>query len=268
LLDMRYEGSARRSQTYKKTLVDKIWNFFSSVKVGVILIVLTLIASIIGTIFPQEINLSGAVDIEKYYSDQYGWIGKVYYFLGFHRLYQSWWYILLVASIGVSLVICSLDRAIPLYRALKNQRVKRHESFLRRQRIYNRQEGRLDEEQFHKITERLKKNGYKIRVEDGDLFAEKGRFSRWGPYINHIGLIIFLFGLMFRNVPGIYVNESLWITEGDTRVIPGTNKEYYLENHRFIVEFYDESDREVYKKALEERGAIIKNFQANVTLYR
>src|SRR5690606_11430197 len=58
------------------------------------------------------------------------------------------------------------------------------------------------------------------------------------------------------------------ITEGDTRVIPGTNKEYYLENHRFIVEFYDESDREVYKKALEERGAIIKNFQANVTLYR
>lgn len=268
LLDMRYEGSARRSQTYKKTLVDKIWNFFSSVKVGVILIVLTLIASIIGTIFPQEINLSGAVDIEKYYSDQYGWIGKVYYFLGFHRLYQSWWYILLVASIGVSLVICSLDRAIPLYRALKNQRVKRHESFLRRQRIYNRQEGRLDEEQFHKITERLKKNGYKIRVEDGDLFAEKGRFSRWGPYINHIGLIIFLFGLMFRNVPGIYVNESLWITEGDTRVIPGTNKEYYLENHRFIVEFYDESDREVYKKALEERGAIIKNFQANVTLYQ
>ena len=103
LLDMRYEGSARRSQTYKKTLVDKIWNLFSSVKVGVILIVLTLIASIIGTIFPQEINLSGAVDIEKYYSDQYGWIGKVYYFLGFHRLYQSWWYILLVAYPSVFL---------------------------------------------------------------------------------------------------------------------------------------------------------------------
>ena len=73
---------------------------------------------------------------------------------------------------------------------------------------------------------------------------------------------------MFRNVPGIYVNESLWITEGDIRVIPGTNKEYYLENHQFIVEFYDESDGEVYQKAIEEKGAIIKNFQANVTLYR
>ena len=45
LLDMRYEGSARRSQTYNKTIIDKIWNFFSSVKVGVWLIVITLIAS-------------------------------------------------------------------------------------------------------------------------------------------------------------------------------------------------------------------------------
>ena len=37
LVDMRYEGSARRSQTYNKTIIDKIWNFFSSVKVGVVI---------------------------------------------------------------------------------------------------------------------------------------------------------------------------------------------------------------------------------------
>lgn len=35
LLDMKYEGSARRSQTYNTTIVDKVWNFFSSVKVGI-----------------------------------------------------------------------------------------------------------------------------------------------------------------------------------------------------------------------------------------
>lgn len=28
LADMRYEGSARRSQTYNKTIIDKVWNFF------------------------------------------------------------------------------------------------------------------------------------------------------------------------------------------------------------------------------------------------
>ena len=40
LVDMRYEGSARRSQTYNKTIVDKVWNFFSSVKVGIFLIII------------------------------------------------------------------------------------------------------------------------------------------------------------------------------------------------------------------------------------
>ena len=40
--------------------------------------------------------------------------------------------------IGISLVICSLDRVVPLYKALKAQRVTRHEGFLKRQtRIWN-----------------------------------------------------------------------------------------------------------------------------------
>ena len=39
LLNMRYEGTARRSQTYRKSFIDKVWSFFSSVKVGVWLIV-------------------------------------------------------------------------------------------------------------------------------------------------------------------------------------------------------------------------------------
>ena len=129
VVDMRYEGTARRSQTYKKTPIDKIWNFFSSVKVGVWLILITLIASALGTIFPQEMYIDRTIPAEQYYKDTYGTLGTIYYTLGFHNLYSSWWYMLLVASIGISLVICSLDRFVPLYRALKTQRVDRHEGF-------------------------------------------------------------------------------------------------------------------------------------------
>ena len=136
LVDMRYEGSARRSQTYNKTIVDKVWNFFSSVKVGIFLIIITLIASALGTIFPQEMYIPSTVLTSDYYREQYGVLGQLYYELGFHNLYSSWWYLLLIASIGVSLVICSLDRVIPLYRALKNQRVTRNEGFLKRQRLF------------------------------------------------------------------------------------------------------------------------------------
>ncbi len=268
LLDMRYEGSARRSQTYKKTIIDKIWNFFSSVKVGVALIIITLIASIIGTILPQEGNISIQGAISDYYEEHYGAFGKIYYLLGFHHLYSSWWYLLLIASIGASLVICSLDRVIPLYKALKNQRVTRNVNFLNRQRLYNNSEIKLTDNDLQIFKKHLKKKHYKIREENGNILAEKARFSRWGPYINHIGLIIFLAGAMLRFVPGLYVNEALWIKEGETLVIPGTDKEYYLTNHQFIMEVYDESDGEVFKAALKEKGGVVKNYQSNVTLYK
>ena len=67
-----------------------------------------------------------------------------------------------------------------------------------------------------------------MKVEDGNVLAEKGRFSRWGPYVNHIGLIIFLFGVMLRSLPSMYVDEALWLRDGEMKEIPGTEGQYYL----------------------------------------
>ncbi|MGG2015935.1 cytochrome c biogenesis protein ResB [Bacillus sp. S10(2024)] len=269
LLDMRYEGSARRSITHTKTVVDKIWSFFSSVKVGIWLIVITLIASGIGTIFPQEMYIPPTVTPGEYYEQQYGFLGKLYYQLGFNNLYSSWWYMILVASIGISLVICSLDRVVPLYKALKKQRVTRHPSFLKRQRLYG--TALATKEEIECMKENLKKRKYKIQVEGDNILAEKGRFSRWGPYVNHIGLIIFLFGTMLRFVPGMYVDASLWLREGETKEIPGTDGKYYLKNEKFIKEVYDKSkENEVFNDAIDRVGnkMIAKNFQTNAVLYK
>ncbi|MCM3707728.1 MULTISPECIES: cytochrome c biogenesis protein ResB [Cytobacillus] len=269
LLDMRYEGSARRSQTYNKTIIDKIWNFFSSVKVGVWLIVITLIASAVGTILPQEMYIPPIMPAAEYYEDQYGWIGKLYYDLGFHNLYSSWWYLILIASIGISLVICSLDRVVPLYRALNKQKVSRHESYLQRQRVFGASQPEDTDKAFTMAKEKLKSKKYSIREENGNILAEKGRFSRWGPYVNHVGLIIFLIGGMLRFVPGMYVDKILWIREGETKVIPETNGEYYLKNDSFILEMYDkEKDNEVFGEAIDKAGMVAKNYQSNVTLYK
>ena len=54
VVDMRYDGKAIRSKTYNRSIVDKIWNFFSSVKVGIALIIITLLAASVGTFLPQE----------------------------------------------------------------------------------------------------------------------------------------------------------------------------------------------------------------------
>ncbi|NHM29072.1 cytochrome c biogenesis protein ResB [Neobacillus terrae] len=269
LLDMRYEGSARRSITYNKTIIDKIWNFFSSVKVGVWLIIVTLIASAIGTILPQEMYIPPVMPAEQYYQDQYGWFGKLYYQLGFHNLFSSWWYLVLIASIGVSLVICSLDRVIPLYKALKAQRVTRHEGFLKRQRVFGITKNAQTAATLPLLKQKLEAKRYHVREENGDLLAEKNRFSRWGPYINHIGLIIFLIGAMLRFIPGMYVDKVLWVREGETKVVPETNGKYYITNNKFILQIYDKNkDDQVFGEAIERAGNIPKNYQSNVTLYK
>jgi cytochrome c biogenesis protein len=267
LLDMRYEGSARRSQTYNKTIVDKIWNFFSSVKVGVWLIVITLVASAAGTILPQEMYIPPTMPAEEYYEDQYGWFGKLYYELDFNNLYSSWWYLILIAMIGISLVICSLDRVVPLYKALKAQRVTRHEGFLKRQRLFGISENG-DQDDLALVKQRLKAKRYHVREENGDLLAEKNRFSRWGPYVNHVGLIIFLIGGMLRFVPGMYIDKVLWLREGETKVVPETDGQYYVANEKFILENYDKDKDKTFEAAIDRAGMVVKNYQTNAVLYK
>ncbi|MBY7143463.1 cytochrome c biogenesis protein ResB [Virgibacillus sp. NKC19-3] len=268
LLNMRYDGSARRSQTYNKSIIDKIWSFFSSVKVGVWLIVITLLASAVGSILPQEMYIpedAPTRDPEIFYEDRYGLFGLIFYQLGFHNLYSSWWYIILIALIGVSLVICSLDRFVPLYKALKNQKAKRHETFLNRQRLYSETETVTDEE-IQQVKENLKKQRYHVRDENGHILAEKGRFSRWGPYVNHIGLIIILLAAILRSTSVLYMDEYIWIREGEEAVIPGTEGEYYIENEEFIFETHDEND-ERFSEAIEQEGGMVaSNYQTNVVI--
>ncbi|MED1601431.1 cytochrome c biogenesis protein ResB [Alkalihalophilus marmarensis] len=269
LLNMRYEGVARRSQTYTTTIIDKIWMFFSSVKVGIWLIVLTLVASALGTLFPQEMYIPPTANPSIYYAEEYGYLGEIYYLLGFHNLYSSWWYMLLVAGLGISLIIASLDRVVPLHRALKTQRVTRHANFMKRQRVYGTSSISKEEvdETFSKVRERLENNKYKVSEENGNLVAEKGRFSRWGPYVNHVGLIVFLIGCMLRYFPGMYIDEHVWIREGDQVVVPGTDGQYYIENEQFLLEFYDEDD-ETFGEAIQRGGgAVVSNFQTDAILY-
>lgn len=265
LADMRYDGVAIRSKTHNKSIIDKVWNFFSSVKVGITLIIINLVAASVGTILPQEFYVGVQTDAEKatYYTETYGTFGTLYYELGLSDIYSSWWFQILVLMLGVSIIIASIDRGIPLHKSLKNQRVKRHLSFMKRQRIVA--EGPAGADALILAEEKLKQLNYNVRREDNAIFAERGRFSRYGPYVNHVGLIVFLIGVMLRLLPGFYTDESMWLREGETRAIPGMDG-YFLKNDQFILETYDnQAQGEQLKQGV---NVVAKNFQTDVTLYQ
>lgn len=263
LLEMRYDGVARRSQRANPNFIDRIWNFFSSVKVAVYLIIITLISASLGTIFEQESNFIN-FDPSTFYKNKYGTIGEIYYRLGLSHTYESWWFILLLVMIGASLVICSLDRVLPLYKALSNQKIRKHLEFLTRQKVVY--QGKLTEEGeawVQRAVQPLRKKHYRVHTDGDALLAEKQRFSRWGPYVIHIGLIIFLLAVLFRGLPGLHMDKHYWFPEGETTRIPDTN--LYLKNEKFTVEYYSEDEMsEDFKKT----GKIVpKLYETQAVLY-
>lgn len=270
IVDMRYEGSSRRSQTYKSSIIDKVWNFFSSVKVGIGIIVAVLASSAIGTIFPQKFYVPASTEAEylEYYERLYGTAGTIYYKLGFYDMYNSWWFKILIGMLATSIIIASLDRVVPLYKSLKKQRTRRHPSFMKRQRIYGEGDVEAAADSLSKAEKKLKELRYNVKVEDGALLAEKNRFSRWGPYVNHTGLIIFFAGVLLRGLPGFYVDETMWLREGETRNITGAPG-YVLENRGFTLEMYTKEEAaEVFGEALDRVGMIPKTYQTDVTLFK
>src|SRR5690606_35834433 len=221
-LEMRYDGVARRSQKANPGWIDRIWNFFSSVKIAVWLIVITLLGAMLGTIYPQESSFI-RFDDPNYYKDNYGMAGQIYYALGLSHTYESWWFIGLLVMIGTSLVVCSLDRVLPLYRALSKQQIRKAIPFLTRQKVTYTAD--IDAEPLDwtsRFAEGLRKKRYRVAADGTALLAEKNRFSRWGPYINHIGLIIFLLAVLARSLPGFQLDQYVAVPEGQAVQIPDT----------------------------------------------
>ncbi|TFE29953.1 cytochrome c biogenesis protein ResB [Cohnella luojiensis] len=264
-LEMRYDGVARRSQKANPHFIDRIWNFFSSVKIAVYLIFITLLGASLGTIFQQEstlINLTERSEFAAYYKEEHGTAGVIYHALGLSRTYESWWFVALLVMIGTSLVVCSLDRVLPLYRALARQQIRKHLQFITRQQVVYTGTFEGDREAWlAEFGKQLKRKRYRVWQEDGALLAEKNRFSRWGPYINHIGLIIFLLAVLGRGIPSWHMDQYLSLYEGETRQIPGTN--YYAKNDDFTVDYYSESEL-----ASNQKGTkVVKLYETKARLY-
>lgn len=212
--------------------VDKCWDFFASTKVAAVLIVLIAVASIGGSLIEQENLYQDWRPPAMYYPSRYGefW-GNFYLKTGLTHAYSSVWFATLILMIVVSLIICSLQRLIPLYRVLNRPQVWKLPHFIQRQEVVAETDGTLDE-----MEAKLKKRGYKIIRDRECLYGDKGRLSRYGPYIIHIGLIIVAFAGFAKAIPGWDLSKDVWVPDGETVKVPDTD--FAITNHKFIMELY------------------------------
>ncbi len=190
-------------QGKNKTFVDKIWDFFASIRLAIIIFALISLTSIIGTILEQRVESIKNIQIltrlfsKSLAPDIYNILEK----LGFMDMYHSRWFVGLLILFSANIVICSLDRLPRIWKLVREPIGPLTEEKLRRFPI-NREfvlKGKPDKIK-DDITGIIKRAGFNYiesKEEKGyQFFYQKGNYSRLGIYLTHFSILIILAGAL------------------------------------------------------------------------
>jgi cytochrome c biogenesis protein len=83
---------------------NNFWDFFASVKLALFCFFTLAFASIVGTIIPQN-------ETPVFYIQKYGEkTAEIFRLLNIPDMYNSWWFVSLLAIFSINLIVCSIDR--------------------------------------------------------------------------------------------------------------------------------------------------------------
>jgi cytochrome c biogenesis protein len=262
------ETTAPEPEKPSKDFLDKTWDFFASVPVAVILLFIIAAASVGGTLIPQEGMYSDWRTPSEFYPFRYGpfW-GNLLWKTGMTRMYTSWWFMSLLFMMGASLVICSLERFIPLWKAVQRPNIAPPASFVKHLKSSFEYKPVAGAEPLAPLAAALRAAHYKVVQKDDRIYADKGRWGRWGPYILHVGLIFILAGAMVRVFPGAYMDQFIWVRDGEIAKVPGAN--WFVRNDKFTLETYESGQPKAYKTnavVIEADGTESKEYTISMNL--
>ncbi len=83
---------------------NSFWEFFASVKLALFCFFTLAIASIVGTIIPQN-------ESPDFYIQKYGeTTAEIFRLLNIPDMYNSWWFVSILSLFSINLIVCSIDR--------------------------------------------------------------------------------------------------------------------------------------------------------------
>lgn len=190
--------------------------FLSSMRFAVALLSVLAIASVIGTVLPQNQS-------PQNYVVQFGpfW-AEIFGFLGLYDVYASSWFVLIMVFLVLSTSLC-LWRNTPQYlRDMKNFRQNATAHSLAHMKHTAEISGSLQPEIAEKY---LNLQGFQTKIitrEDGSvmLAAKKGAMNKWGYICAHFALIVICLGGLIDS------NLILKIGMAMGKIVPDTSSVY------------------------------------------
>jgi cytochrome c biogenesis protein len=187
--------------------IDRIWDFFCSLKLTIITLLLLAVTSIIGTVLQQ--NAKPEEYIREYGQSNY----ELFTALQFTDMYHSVWFVGILGLFSVNLICCSIKNFPRAWKFITTPALIAGEGTLNNSA--NRAEFSSKEgvqQLGQRLAAALEKAFAKptLSEENGTLhlFAQKGIYSRFGAYITHLSILIIMLGAIMGTVWGYkaYVN--------------------------------------------------------------
>ena len=199
-------------------------SLFASVQLALFLLFFLAATSIIGTLIPQ--NNPPAFYIERFGQKT----ARLFQLLDIPDMYNSWWFLGLLALFAVNLIVCSADRIPQVVRTLRRDGLGVSPEHLHKFPLHR--EVRRPEPlatATGRVASLLKAHGWNAREAVKDtghfFFAEKGGWTRFGVYVVHCSILVILAGAVIgssavaRKIlhdPSFAFKGSIMLPEGES----------------------------------------------------
>ena len=265
------DAGQTKQQGIVEIVADKVWKFFSSVKLAVVLLIILAVVSVIGTVIQQN---QAPEDYLREYSRA---TVDLFEALGFFDLYHTWWFVLLLLLFTANLTICTLERFPGVWRVvrapLKPMAEEGFKALPFRKELVVKGGAEKAEAAALKVLGAHRFSHLVAREQGATAIAsQKGAYTRLGYILTHISIILIFVGALtgaffgfkgFLNLPEgeasgfVYLrNEPLWdkIMAGlgvsksavvhDPRAgVPAMPLGFYLVLDDFEVDYYTNNGR-------------------------
>ena len=180
----------------------RIYRTLANLRTGVVLLILVVIASALGTFVLQR-PVTEPDKLQAAYSPQtLRWLDR----LTLTDIFHSWWFLSLLALVSLSIIFVSLERFPNAWRFFARP-YRKTDSHFRSANPYKLELPIRNADQGLNAAERaLKKLGWPVErtVDNGQssLYSEKNRFSVMAVYLIHASLLLIFFGGIIDGVFG------------------------------------------------------------------
>ena len=201
----------------------QVLNWLSSLKIAILILLLIAISCAIGTIIPQQ-------EADQFYYDNFnknpflGIInGNILILLELNHIYTSFWFLILLIWLAVSLTVCSFRRQLPILKSALDWIDYKSPRQIAKLSISQTIPTSNTSKSLKEITINLNNQGWKVKETDGRIAARKGAVGRVGPIFIHLGMILLMVGATYGSLNGKTIEKFL--APGRSLDLLNTNEE-------------------------------------------